>query len=131
MSAYIVSNETISVIAKAFVMYDVEYKADDYEKPIQVIINFKKLYEAIGQSLLNQNYHSVNYRYNETTQTPKYEFIDVDINEGVIYGCIADYEYQACETDDYFQSDIHISLIELQRKMLKQLIREKGYDMYD
>ena len=126
MSAYIVSNETISAIAKAFDTYGADYKAEDYERPIQIIIDLNELRRGIGQSLLNQNYASVNYRYNENIEVPVFEYEDVDIDEGIVYGCIQCYEYQACETDDYYDSQIHISLKFLKNALLKSLLRKNG-----
>lgn len=126
MSAFIVNNETISVLAKAFVEYGVNFHAEGYEKPIQIIINFKQLYAGIGQALLEQNYRSVNYRYGEDTETPKFEYADVEIDEGIVYGCIACYNYQACETDDYFESDLYGSLLRLKDKMLERMLRREG-----
>lgn len=126
MSAYIVDNKTISAIAKGFEVYGVIYEAEDYINPMQVIYNAKGILNGIGQSLLNQNYKSVNYRYSENTKTPKFEYEDVEINEGILLGCIECYEYQACETSDYFESDIHESLSRLKNAMLQKMIKAKG-----
>ena len=137
MSAYIVDNKTISAIAKAFVDYQVTFNADGYIRPIQIIVNLNELRQGIGQSLLNQNYASVNYRYNEDTEVPKFEYEDVEIDEGIVYGCIRCYEYQACETQGYYYSWLHTSLAELEREILERLIRAKGlaapwgYDGHD
>lgn len=126
MSAFICDDKTISVIAKAFDTYGVDYKADDYERPIQIIVNLNELRRGIGQSLLNQNYASVNYRYNEDNEVPVFEYEDVDIDEGVVYGCIHCYNYQACETNDYFETDLYYSLRRLEEALLRSLIRKNG-----
>lgn len=126
MSAFIVDMETISVLAKAFVEYNVDFHAEGYEKPVQIIINFRKLYDGIGQALLEHNYRSVNDRYNEDTKTPEFKYCNVEIDEGIVYGCIACYNYQACETADYFESDLYGSLLRLKDKMLERLLRNKG-----
>ena len=128
MSAFIVDNKTISVLAKAFVQYGVTFQAEGYEKPIQIIVNFKELYTGIGQALLEQNYASVNYRYNDDTETPEFEYTDVEINEGMVYGCIACYNYQACETDDYYESDLYGSLLRLKDKLIERLLRREGME---
>lgn len=127
MSCYVVDYETISVIVKGFEMYGVDYEAENYVRPIQIIIVLNELRNAIGQSLLDQNYKSVNYRYNEDTQTPKFEYKDLNVNPGMILGCIECYEYQACETDGYFNSAIHWSLVNLKEAMLKRYIKNDGY----
>lgn len=129
MSAYIVNRETIHAIVKGFELYNADYEADDYREPVQIIINMKEIRDGIGQSLLNQNYKSVNYRYSEDTQTPKYEYEEVKTNEGIILGCIQCYIYQACETDDFFESKIYKSLQSLKEAMLESMINQKGYEI--
>lgn len=129
MSAYIVDNETISALAKAFDVYEVSYKADNFVNTNNgIFVNVGRLRRDIGQSLLDQNYKSVNYRYNEDTPTPKFEYEDVEIDEGIVNGCIDCYNYQACETDDYFESDIYRSMLRLKNKMLERLIIRCGMD---
>lgn len=139
MSAYVVSYETISVLVKGFEIYGVDYKAENYEKSIKIIIDINELRKGIGQSLLDQNYKSVNQRYSENELvTPEFIYKDLDIDAGMIYGCIQCYEYQACETNDYFESKLHFSLMMLKDAMLKRYIRNEnlkipyghnGYDM--
>lgn len=119
MSAYIVNDETISVITKGFVEYDVDYTAEDY-RPDRC---------SIGQSLLNQNYKSVNYRYRESEYPHDFHYTDLDINEGMLLGCIDCYEYQACETPDFFNSPIHTCLLRLKQAILEKLIKEKGQEI--
>lgn len=134
MSAYIVSDETISAIVKGFEMYDATYNAEGYKKPISIIINVTDLRNSIGQHLLNQNYASVNYRYRESTEPHKFEYVDIpNINPGMILGCIHCYNYQTCEADiegkDYFESDLYYSLNELKEHMLKRYIERDGFDV--
>lgn len=129
MSAYIVSDNTIHAIVKGFMQYNVEFEAEGYKKPIQIIINYQEWGDGIGQALLEQNYRSVNYRYNEETETPKYNYKDVEINEGVLLGCIQCYNYQASETADYFESAVYESLLRLKDAMLERMIQAKGYEI--
>lgn len=134
MSAYVVSHETISVLVKSFEIYGVDYKAENINNDL----NKKK---RIGQSLLDQNYASVNQLYSKNELksfiTPEFIYKDLDVDAGMIYGCIQCYEYQACETDDYFESELHFSLIRLKDAMLKRYIRNEnlrityGYNGYD
>lgn len=126
MSAYIVNNETIHAIVKGFERYGVMYKAEDYKAPTGLLIDMQELFDGIGQTLLNQNYWSVNCRYGEKKEAPKYKYEDVEINEGILYGCITCYEYQACETNDYYQSDLHYSLERLKQAMIESMINAKG-----
>lgn len=134
MSAHVVSHETISVLVKGFEIYGVDYKAENINNDL----NKKK---RIGQSLLDQNYASANQRYSENELnsfiTPEFIYKDLDVDAGMIYGCIQCYEYQACETDDYFESKLHYSLMKLKDAMLKRYIRNEnleipyGYNGYD
>lgn len=134
MSAYVVSHETISVLVKGFEIYGVDYKAENINNDL----NKKK---RIGQSLLDQNYASANIRYSENELnsfiTPEFIYKDLDVDAGMIYGCIQCYEYQVCETDDYFESKLHFSLMRLKDAMLKRYIRNEnlkipyGYNGYD
>lgn len=144
MSCYVCDMETISVIVKGFVQYGyighhAQYCADDFTKPAQGIFDIQALRQAIGQSLLNQNYKSVNCRYDEDNKPPKFQYVDVKINEGLVYGCMRCYEYQAHETDDYFTSDVHYSLNRLENVITERLLRQVGqeapwgyvYNMFD
>lgn len=123
MSAYIVNDETISVIVKGFVEYGVDYTANDYHS------DRKGKFHNIGQSLLNQNYKSVNYRYRESTNPHSFQYTNIDINEGMLIGCIDCYEYQACETPDFFNSTIHTCLLSLKQAIIEKLIKEKGQEI--
>lgn len=123
MSAYIVNDKTISVIAKGFVEYGVGYTTEDY-RPER-----KDKFHNIGQSLLNQNYKSVNYRYKESTKPHSFQYTNIDINEGMLLGCINCYEYQACETPDFFNSPIHTCLLRLKQAILEKLIKQKGQEI--
>lgn len=128
MSAYIVSDNTIHAIVKGFEVYNADYKAADYSRPTQIIIDLQAVRNGIGQSLLNQNYKSVNCRYRENTETPKYNYKDVEINEGILYGCIECYIYQACETNDFYESELYNSLQRLKEAMLVSMIKAKGLE---
>lgn len=135
MSAYIVNDETISVIVKAFEIYQVSYRADDYYPSTRFILDANEQRQAIGQSLLNQNYASVNFRYGETNEAHKFEYKDVNllrngkIDTGLIVGCIDCYNYQACEMNDYFESRIFYSLKDLKDAMLVRYVKQDGFDI--
>jgi hypothetical protein len=131
MSCYVCSNETISVIANAFSKYRVIYYEDFRNKPsIYALYPNSVEVAKIGQSLLNQNYRSVNERYNEDTPTPAFELKKIEnVNEGMIVGCINNYMYQACETEDWIGSAIYISLNNLKNAVLEQMIRDKGQEI--
>mgnify|MGYP003418908580 CR=1 FL=1 len=137
MSAFICDNKTISVLAKAFESYGVEFRAEGYRPPVRVLVMVGEIEQEIGQELLKQNYASVNYRYEENTPVPKFEYEDLPINEGLVYGCLKCYDYQACETSDYETSEICGSLQRLENRLLERLLKKNdmvapyGYDGHD
>lgn len=110
MSAYVVNNNTIDVIVRGLEKYRITYSADNYNPTYGVIIDRQKTNSAIGQSLLDYNYKAVNERYKEDTETRKYQFTDIQFNEGMLIGCIDCFEYQACEIKEWFDSNAHFSL---------------------
>lgn len=133
MSAYICSDETISVIAEAFCRYGVQYNAENYFPTDMQLILVNERVKAIGQSLLDQNYKSVNYRYSEDTETPRFEYKEIGYlsgsnnDLGLIYGCIHNYEYQACETDDFYESELYHSLQRLENEIVERALKQLGY----
>ena len=69
MSVSIVNHREIDILAKAIVKYKVDFRSDDYLRSVCSETE-------IGQSLVNQNYRSVNERYEENTIPPQYKFKD-------------------------------------------------------
>lgn len=131
MSCYICSNETISVIANAFAEYEVTYYEDFMNKPA-IYTQYPNSVEVIkiGQSLLDQNYRSVNERYDADTLAPAFKLKKIEnVNEGMIVGCINNYMCQSCETEDWMGSAIYISLNNLKNAILEQMIRDKGQEI--
>ena len=58
----------------------------------------------VGQILWDENYRSVNERYNETNPAPRYSFKPFDLTTLSTIAQIKQvhcYVYQTCETDDY------------------------------
>lgn len=131
MSAYIVNDSTISVIVKGFEFYNASFSAEGYEPPENSwFISLDARRQSIGQYLLDRNYDSVNYRYNENTKPHDFVFRDVDIDPGMIVGCINCYNYQTCEKDidgkDYFGTDLFHSLNQLKLAILDWYIGLDG-----
>lgn len=128
MSCYVLDDKQINVLVKAFEVYNVEYHAYNYKKPVGFIIDLQELRNEIGKSLKNINIESYNYRYKEDSgYMEKYCYEDVEINPGLVYDCIHRYEYNFSEDPDYFESEVHDSFKQLKDKMLLQLIRKCGY----
>lgn len=58
----------------------------------------------LGQILWDENYRSVNCRYDENTPTPRYEFTPFNLSSLSTTAQIKQikcYQYQTCETEDY------------------------------
>lgn len=119
MSCYICDNKTISVIARAFRDYEVGFMDNSCE----CLTNPTE----IGQALLNQNYASVNYRYGEETVPPKFRLdYTAQYDEGDVFGCVQCYSYQANETNDWYESNIHYSIERLIKTITERLVKRCG-----
>lgn len=116
MSAYIVSDETITAIVQGAV----ELLSRDY--------SFDPLW--LGQLLVDENYRSVNYRYDEDTKPHKYEWKELKKwDYGVLLGCIRCYIYQSCETDDWKDTEAYSWISRLRTYLLDALVDTLGYEM--
>jgi hypothetical protein len=132
MSAYICDNKTISAIVEGVLNYggrDYEFKAEGYKPATGWLIDLNEQRKAIGQALLEQNYRSVNYCYDENEPTPKFTFEEVKINPSIVVGCIRNYEYQACETPDYYETELHKSLERLKTCILYRVCEQHYGEM--
>ena len=90
MSAYLVEDETIDLM--------INYAIDNN------LIKEEDV-ELFGQCLLQENQTSVNYRYNELTECPKYTFTrleNVDILD--VKQAVDCWDYQSCEHPTYKES---------------------------
>lgn len=100
MSAFIVSKKHIDVLITS--LKTAQNRFTIFHQ--QNAINFDTL-DEIGQILVNQNYESVNFRYNENAVPYKYEHKAVSLPEIVQILKLCDcYDYESCETDDYEQT---------------------------
>ena len=137
MSCYILENESLSVIVKAFEIYHVEFQAErfkGFKKTLNPIYDINEMRREMGQALLDVNCKSFNYRYNESEEY-KFQYIDPvimkngKIDTGLILGCIESYEYQSCEIPEYYDSILHISLCNLKEAMLRRYIKQDGLEV--
>ena len=82
----------------------------------------------LGQILVDQNYRSVNHRYNETGVPPVYEYQPLPWVEyepvQIIKACHC-YDYQACENPDYPSTLAHEILRMIESANINRL---PGYD---
>lgn len=130
MSTYIVNRDTINAIVKGLEMYRVDLIVPHYETYMPDM-SIDEIRNMRGQLLIKQNYDAANARYPEKVidDIPDYEYSDVDINDGVLVGCINCYIYQVGDAPDFFQSDIYFALGRIKSKILAKLIAEKGLPM--
>ena len=84
---------------------------------------------AIGQKLLNQNYRSVNYRYQEDTSPQMFRLCMVKDRSPVELIAACDcYIYQACETPDWAETEAFAIVEALKQRAIRQL---PGYRVWE
>lgn len=131
MSAYVVNDKTINVIASGFVDLNVEYRnqADEIKDASfgGVFFDIDEIGQIIATDLLKANYDSVNYRYGENTEPHKIKFEKVDYNLGELLGCIRCFNYQACEPENWRDSIIYADLQILKDKILENAMKRLGF----
>lgn len=107
MSAFIVSDDHITVMLQAARGRHPgdghSYYWNDEMHP------FNGNEQAIGQKLLDENYRSVNYRYDEQEAPRTYKPMPVlhQYKAVEILKLCNCYDYQACETPDYKTTEAH------------------------
>lgn len=145
MSCYVVDKKVIDLMV-SWIFDHNNYKAENYSYNGYggILFNVKEMRNAIGQSLLDANYDSVNYRYDENRKAPTYEYSEDALKESCkngtyladVYSAIQEYNYQACETENYFESELYHSLQDAKESMLVRLLKQKcpnadGWGFYD
>lgn len=62
---------------------------------------------AVGRMLWTENHVSVNYRYDETTEVPNYEFrgVEAPLDDVAVIKAISCAEYQSCEHAAWEESE--------------------------
>lgn len=79
----------------------------------------------MGNTLWQENYKSVNYRYRENEVAPEYRFTsNAQSNVQVLKLCDC-YDYQSCETDVYEDSEAY-KIVNMIRKIVCSSL--DGYD---
>lgn len=135
MSAYIVSDETITAIVQGLQRKDFSNSLADP--------NTGNAYhprtnpQKVGQVLLNQNYRSVNCRYEDDENPHKFSMkyktnehgYRDDYTLGEMYGSVRCYMYQACETPDWIGSDIYFEMCRLKDDLAEKMIAKLGEEM--
>lgn len=138
MSCYVVKNKVIDLMVSWIMSRGISYKAENYhyEGFMGILFERNEMANAIGQSLLDANYDSVNYRYDEDKKAPTYEYSEDAMKDSLknktyeadVYSAIQEYNYQACETDNYFESDLYHTLQNIKEDMLVRLLKQKCPD---
>lgn len=133
MSAYVVSDKTLSAIVKGFERYSTRlagnFECEGYTPEYSMIIFGSSTRKKQGQALKNYNVEAVNIRYRENSEPTEFHFEDVEINEGIVVGCIDCFCYQACENPEFYESKLYRSLQGLKNCILERLIKEKGQEI--
>lgn len=145
MSCYVVDKKVIDLMV-SWIFDHNDYKAENYHYDgfSGILLDVKEMRNAIGQSLLDANYDSVNFRYDENRKAPTYEYSANALYESCkngtyladVYSAIQEYNYQACETENYFESELYHSLQDAKESMLVLLLRQQcpnadGWGFYD
>lgn len=110
MSAFVVNDKTISAIVKGFEYYGGAFRCENYSPKNQVIFNQTAKRHEEGQALKDYDVLAVAIHYSEEFKQIPFRFEDVEINEGIVVGCIDCFCYQACENPEFYESKLYRSL---------------------
>lgn len=125
MSAFVLDNKHINVIMSAAAP---RYPGDGFSYYWQGQRHYSGgRTQEIGQKLVDENFRSVNYRYNKAEQP--YTFLNIVLRRvyspvEVIKACNC-YNYQACETPDWKDTEARAIVHALRKRAIRQL---EGYD---
>lgn len=134
MSAYIVDNRTIDIILDGMDDLDIGvYTGGDWICPRHSVAER----QAVGQMLLDANYESVNARYDESDKAPEYQrVLPFPVDDlyrfpsikslNILLGCIWNYEYQACESDEWESSPLRNALAQLEHEAMRRVFDIAG-----
>ena len=124
MSAYIVGNIHISAMLQAATTRNAGYCGGYYWNG--EARDFSGHIQEIGQKLVDENYRSVNCRYDENA--PPDIFCNAPLRAytvvEVIKACQC-YEYQSCETEDWEETEAYAIVQALGARAIRML---PGYD---
>jgi hypothetical protein len=121
MSAYVVSDKHIDALL-TFADRP-RYQAPDYYYRGDKRVTFYDNLDAIGQALLNQNYASVNHRYQELNTPPEYRYTRFNrILSPVeaIKACDC-YKYQACENEGHEKTEAWTIIEHIRERAIDEL----------
>lgn len=89
MSCYVVDKKVIDLMV-SWIFDHNDYKAENYHYDGYrgILLDVKEMRNAIGQSLLDANYDSVNCRYDENRKAPTYEYSEDELRESCKSGTL-------------------------------------------
>ena len=117
MSAFIVSDKHISGMVKS-VAYSNRVNYHWNGK----LYNIPNDIDELGQKLLDENYRSVNYRYSEVKEPHQFAMQRVERLSAVQIIKLCDcYNYQACETNDYKDSEAKAIMTAIRERAIRKL----------
>lgn len=129
MSAFTLPDNHISAIigyavrhnAIGYAMFAIDMHYDRNPSPEQL--------REIGQILLDENYRSVNTRYREEEQTPRFIYNPRFENgkcltHKQVINAIRCYDYQSCETNDYNSSPAAKFVSSIKNSAVERLVRD-------
>lgn len=135
MSAFVVSDKTITAIVTA--MQHKHFSTDLKDPKTGKVYNARTNPQMYGQLLLNENYRSVNYRYEEKSEPRTFQMTyntreggyRDEFTLGEMYGSIECYMYQTCETPDWVGSDIYFAMCSLKDDLAERMAEKLGMEI--
>lgn len=129
MSAFIVSDKHIAAMIEFARTHDA-YSSGYWWKDTKTGEEVKHMFDnEAAQKLVNENYRSVNYRYQDNTQPKKYNpfqsLSPQNLDPVQILKACNCYDYQACETNDYNESEARYIVDQIRHLAINALI---GYE---
>lgn len=126
MSAYIVTDKHIDLLVWAAFHYaESDLFSYYHNNKIEQVDSPNR----VGTTLLNENIRSVNFRYSENTPYHFYRYqlpLDNSLLTPAQVFCACDcYEYQACETQDYYSTKAASIINGIRRNTIRKV---PGYD---
>lgn len=131
MSAFILTDKNYDYILTTLNRGRYGHRLSAYIGNEHVDFSDVKSLEKLGTILKEQNYRSVNARYNEQTECEPYSFSSINTDIPKVSNAMASlkildcYEYQSCETDDYTSTMAHEIVATFRKLLISKL---NGYD---
>jgi hypothetical protein len=124
MSAFLLSNKHIATLINSA---RPKFEADSFSYRYKEEVFYSNGDRGrLGQVLMEQNYRSINTRYNEKTAAPKFaDDWNTSADPVVILKACDCYDYQSCETDDYEQTEAYVIVQAIRHRNISRL---PGYD---